>query len=545
MRSREFLAEDRLTNHDILLRHNYRHSHTLSGKHSYRNSSRKGHEVIVGHDDMAYHVSPEGKKSRSFRPGTLNAYLNKIHGTNILKRDELVPEAQPTQSYLPESRGIFGRKIGQDQFIDDNGVALTFQGVQMYPEDTEQEPTPEYLDDLINYLQDEYETEIEWVNNRVAQSKYFALALLSDQDGEYHLWGRWYTKLPDNPVGTWDNKQVPGRWQLNISSSKKTRSGLSPQDLIKTDKQSFSSVPSIVDRISAHLPEEIRHGISQIATGTLPAVFPNQKDNLTAIRDNLGEIIQPIALMAGMIKGDAEKAGQEVLGAAYSQCKVVWPQGKNHNLIDSYFIGPNGRSLGISSKGDRGANASVQNISKAIAEAQANDPKLLRKHKAAIGIIELISNSSSKEGPIALAVKLGLLDSKLIDDVLQLVNQPRRRAPQNLHPDIAKFMDSYKADVDNANYNVGYHILSGIAKKCCEVVNSDGRFSKACVDFLNQSAIIQVYTDAKVVNNDVHITGFRSVYPANFSGSVLLTSAKNYSASELKGRFTFDYKKTG
>ena len=99
-------------------------------------------------------------------------------------------------------------------------------------------------------------------------------------------------------------------------------------------------------------------------------------------------------------------------------------------------------------------------------------------------------------------------------------------------------------DTKNVGYSVGYHMLAGLAKEVCDVVNMKASFGKACLDFLNQSAIIQVYTEAKVAGNDVQITGFRSVYPPNFTGSVVLTCSKTYYASGVKGRFTFDYRKS-
>jgi len=446
---------------------------------------------------------------------------------------------------IVESRGLFGRKIGKDQFVNDNGETIVFQGVQMYPQKKNPaQQTAQALDRFATFLQDEYETEIEWVNTRSQVAKAFAIAQFSDQSGGTRLWGRWYNEIPANPVGTWQNNQVPPRWQLNIPAANKARSGLSPQDLIKTDKESFLTVPSIVDRIAPGLSEELRQGIAQVAAGKLPAVFANQKENFTAIRDNLGEIIQPIALKAGLVQGDADAAATEVLGTSFAECKVVWPQGKIHNLIDSYFIGPNGQTLGISSKGDRGANASVQNIFKAIEDAQKKNPKLVDKHKAAIRFIRVISETSAKEGPVALALVLGIIDIDYYEDIMMLVRQPVKKLPGSLKH-LRYLLKEYNADVNNPNYNVGYHLLSSLAKQCCDVINQDKKFSAACVDFLNQSNIIQVYTDAKVAGVDTQITGFRSVYPPNFSGSVVLTSAKGYSASEIKGRFTFDYKKAG
>jgi hypothetical protein len=276
-----------------------------------------------------------------------------------------------------------------------------------------------------------------------------------------------------------------------------------------------------------------------IANGKMPAVFIGQKENMEAIRDHLGEIIQPIGLMSGVIKGDAEKAAQQVLGAPYNKCKVVWPQSKNTGLIDSYFIGPSGKTLGVSSKGDKGANASVQNIEKAIAEAPE---QLRKKHTKALGIINAIGQATAKQGPAVLGLKLGIISEEEMTELMTYVNTPSKRA-RNLSPKLKAYMRKIAADPTKTGYSVGYHILAGLAKEVCDVVNMNASFSKACLDFLNQSSIIQIYTEAKTIGEDVQITGFRSVYPPNFSGSVILTSAKTYYSSGIKGKFTFDYRK--
>ena len=130
-----------------------------------------------------------------------------------------------------------------------------------------------------------------------------------------------------------------------------------------------------------------------------------------------------------------------------------------------------------------------------------------------------------------------------MEELLTYVNVPSKK-PRNLSPNLKRFMVNIVPDKTKAGYSVGYHILAGLAKEVCEVVNRDASFSRACLDFLNQSAIIQVHTEAKSTGADVQITGFRSVYPPNFTGSVILTSSKTYYATGIKGRLTFDYKKS-
>jgi len=452
------------------------------------------------------------------------------------------------EEFLIESRGLFGRSAG-DVFVDDNGNEIKFDHIDMMPSDS---PNDAYKDEKtmlkdLNKLTASAGVEPVQVNTRNERARAFAVATLKYSDGSEEKWIKWFIKVPQNLLsGAWANKEVPAegpRWALKTKTAQKARSGLTPQDLIKTDQQAFDTVPGIVDRIAPGLSEELRQGVGMIASGKLPALFVGQAENMEAIRDHLGEIIQPIGLMSGVIKGDAEKAANDVLGAPYAKCKVIWPQSKNTGLIDSYFVGPNGKTMGVSSKGDKGANASVQNIQKAIEEAREKNPKLIEKNRKAISIIDTIGKANQKQGPMALGLKLRLISEEEMEELLTYVNVPSKK-PRNLSPNLKRFMVNIVPDKTKAGYSVGYHILSGLAKEVCEVVNRDASFSRACLDFLNQSAIIQVYTEAKSTGADVQITGFRSVYPPNFTGSVILTSSKTYYATGIKGRLTFDYKKS-
>jgi hypothetical protein len=448
--------------------------------------------------------------------------------------------------FLIESRGLFGRSTS-DVVIDDNGNQMTFQSIDIFPSDKPGDAFKDEKTMLKAYNKVTKNVDPLEVNNRNPRALAFAVATFVHSDGSKDFWVKWFIKVPSDLLkSAWKNDEVPltgPRWAFNFKTAKKARSGLTPQDLIKTDKQAFDTVPSIVDRIAPGLSEEIRQGVGMVAKGKLPAVFVGQSENMEAIRDHLGEIIQPIGLMSGVIKGDAEKAANEVLGAPYAKCKVIWPQSKNTGLIDSYFVGPSGKTLGVSSKGDKGANASVQNIQKAIEEAREKNPKLIEKNRKAITIIDTIAKADQKQGPLALGLKLGIISEEDMNEMLTYINVPGKK-PRGLSPNLKYFMTRIQPDMSKKGYSVGYHMLAGLAKEVCDAVNLNPSFSKACLDFLNQSAIIQVYTEAKSSGNDVQITGFRSVYPPNFTGSVILTSSKTYYATGIKGRLTFDYKKS-
>ena len=442
--------------------------------------------------------------------------------------------------FLIESKGLFGRRIG-DPFSDKNGNIINFQGIDIYPSDKGNDAFPDEKSMINTYKQVSKNKDPQEVNQRNPRARSFAIAHFALNDGSQYHWVKWFIKVPTNLLSSaWKNDEVPNDgngWELALSSSKKSKTGLSPKELIQTDKEAFSTVPSIVDKIAPGISEELRQGVGQIASGKLPATFVGQKDKFEAIRDNLGEVIQPIALMSGVVGGDAEKAAAEVLKAPYSKCKVVWPQSKTTRLIDSYFIAPTGETLGISSKGGNGAAASIDNIFAAIKKAKLNSPELVKKYNYAVSLIQILAENDSKQGPIQLGLKLKIISPELVDEINTYIRVPTKNS-KKLSREAKLLVEDYIADVTNPGYNVGSHLVSAVAKKICQTVNNENRFSAACIAFLNQSSIIQVYTDAKVSGNDVQITGFRSVYPPNYSGKVLMTT-KLYGATTIKGKITF------
>ena len=440
---------------------------------------------------------------------------------------------------VTESKGLFGRKVG-DTFTDDNGAKASFQKIMMYPDGEKTFADIKACDDAKKQIENETGIKILWVNAHGAHNLAFAVAQFTMDNGETMLWGRHYRTVPSNVISSWSNKEAPGTWTLQTKSATKMRTGLTPQDLIGTDKK-FSGIEEIMSRVTVRMSDEtILDGFSQLIAGTLP-VFRDQAHNLEAIRDYLGEIMQPIALIQGMVKGDADKAREECLGLGWDQCGVVWPQAKNTNLIDSVFVAPQGNTLGISSKGNKGANASSGNIWSAIEKARrSGKTQLVETYNNVVEIIEVINSNSAMEGPIKLAIRFGMCDDALATEIRRLVTVDQNDVSK-LSPAAQKLFNEYGSRPDVSGYRMGFVLLANLAKKVSAHVNQVPEFGEGCLAFLNQASILQVYTTAKVVKNDVHITGFKSIYPAEFDGTVYLDAGKNYFSSRIAGKISFKY----
>jgi hypothetical protein len=100
--------------------------------------------------------------------------------------------------------------------------------------------------------------------------------------------------------------------------------------------------------------------------------------------------------------------------------------------------------------------------------------------------------------------------------------------------------------VEKPGFSVGLVILTKIAQLVAQEINNDPKdyFNKGATEFLNFSSVIQIYTQAKVVGEDVHVYEFKAIYPPQFEGRVELDPSKNYmSTVRPKGKYTFVFKK--
>jgi hypothetical protein len=235
----------------------------------------------------------------------------------------------------------------------------------------------------------------------------------------------------------------------------------------------------------------------------------------------------------------AEAARKDILGAkgTYAGSKINFPADKNNGLVDSYLLHPSGVEIGISSKGEQGASASVKNISDGVKTARVKGlDELLKNYEPQVEIIEEIGKLSSIDFPIVFGIRQGIIDDATGQEIKQLV---KTNAKTN-NPAIQDLMSKYKPK-PNPRYNIGYHALAALARLVSKNVNEDPKFGEACLKFLNTSPIIQLHLIGSEKSDSYKVTGFTSKYPPNFKGTVGLDATKCYSATGLNGRVSFSY----
>jgi flagellin-like hook-associated protein FlgL len=453
-------------------------------------------------------------------------------------------------SKINEASGIFNRQAGQQFLHMDTNHILTFTKIDAYPSDAEQFQDTASRDAAVELLDKGLDQPIQWTNAPTAGTLAFGLAyLVDDQTGadgqpeEIAVFGRYFKKVAQAGIpASWQNNQFHG-YRLQTGAATKIQTGLTPQDILGVEEKRYRGLESLMKEVRISLDDkpQVLTGFENLAAGQFPITMEGQKSNLTAIRDYAGEVLQPIGIMAGVIKGGVDAAAADLLnGTSWNDLDLYWPAGKNHNLVDSIFVRADGLEIGISSKGKDGADASMKNISDAILKAKNENKKLYASYPKVVEICDIVNDNNAEVGPLILAKHL-----KLIDDTTAKFISEMKRANMSVEDiqtqkaQILEVYHSFGARLNHPNYNIYNHMVTNVAKMCAKQLNSDANFGTGMMEFMKQASIIQVYTDAKVNGDDVVVTGFRSVYPPQFAGVIMVNGGKNYASTKITGKLAF------
>ena len=450
--------------------------------------------------------------------------------------------------FIQESKGFFGRNAG-DKFTHQDGREYSIVQVVAFPDaQTQKFETPEARDEAIKAFQDEHGgAEIEWVNKPARNMLAYGIAQLDDADGNHVFWGKYMQQVSFDLMGAWANKQTPPGWALQTKGAKKNAAGYDPQHLIRTENR-FSGIDNIINTVYSNSDDQVKdvfkEALQNLAQGRNDVRFPQMYEQQAAVRDYFGEIMQPVALMGGVIKGQAEDARQQLAdGAEWRDCEVMWPMSMNAALCDSFMIAPNGAQIGISSKGGQGAAASSKNLHDAVLKARKNGNEIVEPGGVAdyaAEMVTIIAENNQYEGPIAVGKFLGIdgINDQLDAEIKKYIQEGKTDL-EGMSASAQKIAEPFAFKLETKGFNTGYALLSAVSKTCAKVVNADNKFSDGAIALLNQSDIIQLYTNMKKDKEDAVLGEFKAIYPPTFSGKVLLEGGKNYYSSRVGGKMAF------
>ena len=444
---------------------------------------------------------------------------------------------------LTESTGLAGRKPG-DMWKNNQDQTLTFNNIVFYPEGGGTYDT-ETLQQVTQQIPDAY-----WINKMPAKGG-VGIATFNDQQGNEVRVGRYFQDIkPNKTDNKWKNGDVIPGFEFQSAASKKESSGYKPSDILSNLKSQTpaSLAKQVIDAFGPN-SDEARAITTFMKSNESPVRVPKGNMQLSAFRDYMGEILQPIALVMGKkVKGNADEAAMAFFGSNnYSDCVISFNEGVSGGLYDSLLVNSKGKQIKLSSKGESGAMASVVNFLRCIEELDATPQgrKLRAKHQAVIDIIDAIDKGGHFGGPLELASHYDIIDN---DDVLfvPLLKNigPTEQIDWGKHKKLQKLYNDRVAN-DPATMVPAEHMIAAIAYKVADYVNDNTNFSAAASEILNTSALVQMYTYVKETNKDFEIS-FDAKWPSSAVTGVKLSAGKTYmSTAKGGGNMVFKILKGG
>ena len=456
---------------------------------------------------------------------------------------------------LTESRGLSARTPGE-VYARSGGTSsddkITFQNLTFYPEVGSFDTTEEMMT-VFDQLEQSVGHPIEKVNQPSARLKAFGIAAFNTAVGTRYL-----AKFAQDikPVRTqntfFQTKDIPGNFSQTDARGSKEKAGYKPSDVLTEFK---SQTPdSILAQIGAKFGDqsaEYRAAATVMNSPQFPVAVDGEGMDFKGFRDYFCEMLQPAVLInGGQVKGNAAKAAELFMGKnGFSDCVVSFNKDVGGELYDSLLISPEGKQIKLSSKGAKGAMASSVNLLTAVRELEtAGMTQFAQNYPEVIDILKTIHNGDHNSGPLNLAVQFGIISAEEIPQVMSLKQYAGDKnfniSKTNLSPNLKQLYKDRTAD-DLSKVVPLNHLVSSIAYKVVNEINLKTNFSEAAADILNNSAFVQMYTDAtKSKDGQFIVQGFTTVWPSKLFTEVTLEAQKSYSStSSSAGKLVFNINK--
>jgi hypothetical protein len=440
---------------------------------------------------------------------------------------------------LDEGVGLANRRPGE-KFKNSAEDIITFQGLEFYPASGKFPPGEEMADAIADLKRGGMN--IHWTNMAAANSGAFAIATFTGEDGTPYYLGRFYKEIsPNRALNSFPHDAIPGGFKYQSKAGQKENSGLKPSEWLT---QFQNNTPqTILQQCITKFGEGSAeaNALAEFINSDIPVTVAKGSMNPTAFRDYFAEVLQPIALVMGKkVTGNAAEAANIFFGTGsdYSDCTISFNNNTIGGLYDSLLVNPQGKQIKLSSKGKDGANASVTNLIKSVQELEKAPAgkKLKANFAEEIDLLETINKLGHFGAPLAIAEKYDLINSKEAQQVMALKSLgPRDEIIGSgiLSKRLESMYQGRKAR-DMSRIIPIEHMISAIAYKVADHVNQHTRFGEAASTILNNSALVQMYTDTTDSADSITITKLTAVYPSQTVTGVLLDASKAYMSTQGK-----------
>lgn len=444
---------------------------------------------------------------------------------------------------LTEARGLSGRVPGEVYARGDTADdQITFQSLTFYPEVGSYDSIEETMA-VFDQIQKQVGHPIEKVNQPNAGMRAFGLAAFATAVGIRYL--AKFTK-EIKPVKTqntfFQTKDIPGNFSQTDARGSKEKAGYKPSDVLTNLKSQTPEM--ILEQIGAKFgtdSSEYQAAATIMNSPRFPVSVDGGTMDFKGFRDYFCEMLQPCVLInGGKVKGNAAQAAALFMGRkGFSDCVVSFNQNVSGGLYDSLLVSPEGKQIKLSSKGAKGAMASSVNLLVAVRELEeAGMTEFASKYSNVIDILKTIDKGNHDSGPLNLAVQFEIIAPNEIEQVMSLKQYAGDKNfnidKTKLSPNLKKLYKDRSAD-DPSKVVPLNHLVSSIAYKVCNEINLKTNFSEAAADILNNSAFVQMYTNATKTKDGEFVLEFNTVWPSKLFTEVTLEAQKSYSSTASSG----------
>jgi len=441
---------------------------------------------------------------------------------------------------LLESRGVSARAPGETYVSDtDPSDILTIQDITVLPTEGDSYEDMDQMMQAVDSAIPDTNTRID-DNKPNSGTKAVILATVSDKDGKGQTHVRYIRAIPPQGVHTmWKTlngyKFSKGAEQESIP--------IKPSDLVPDEN--YRSATELAQQIKAgsndlgELGEVMEMAVDQALAGTNQPI-PGGDKYYNVLQKYGGEYLGPIALMSkpNSVTGDTAKMMQQFGLNNFAGSRVMFPQDTAMELIDSFIMTQDGRSIQISSKisTSGGAASSLSGVYKQMT------PEIEQRFSEGTNIIKLLATESSVNGPLKVARMLNIIDDS---DIQAMANLDKRT--QNIGDLQSERLQQMTQQQGVANgtqerpdYRVFWHTLTAVMNAVIPIVNANEQFKNAMLEVLNNNEYVQLVTKA-VKQGDAVSMQYYTKFPAVFKGAPQLVN-KTYFATGQKGRIGFKLK---
>ncbi len=449
---------------------------------------------------------------------------------------------------LVEGRGLTARNPGETYVNRENpDHVLAVESIEILS--PEGEDAFETQEDLLAAIKQKVPGKFHEDNTVKTQSRAAIIAVFKLQGAEAkETWVRYINRIPPGGIhGTWASPTT-SKFLAQYAYGKAAKQEsvpIKPADII-TDEGARSAedlANEVKQKVATQLAgtehEELSRVITEAVDNALAgrvAPIESPGDYAAVLGKYAGEYLGPIAVLGGGVqKGDISKMMQAMNIDSLAGAQVMFPQSKTEELIDSYFILPNGTRLGVSSKIHKGGGAasSLSGVAKQL------NPEINEKFPRGAGVIKKLGTLSAINGPLQVAKDYKIIDQ---NDIIALDRLDKAsRNIDDLGTDRLRKMTHAQGiavgSENDINYRVLYHAITAVVNAMMPAVNNDTQFKDAMMAALNNNNYLQLITDARASGNTLTLD-YYGKFPAVYKGSPKLKN-KSYFATGQKGRIGF------